>query len=176
MSSPESATVVETERLVLRRPDSRDAAFVLRLLNEPAFLEHIGDRGVRDMDDALRYIDDSVGTHFRRHGYGMCTVVDRGTGDPIGMCGLVKRDALPRPDLGFAFLAEFCAKGYGYESSAAVMDYARETLRLDRLLALVSPENLPSMKLLSKLGFVREGAVRMKKDEDPILLLAMELA
>lgn len=145
--------ILETERLILREMNARDAAFILDLLNQPSFIKYIGDRGVRDLEGASEFIENRYRESYRVNGYGLYTVELKETGSPIGMCGFVKRDTLPGPDIGFAFLPQYEKKGYAYESAAAVMDYGRNTLRFDRVLAITTTDNEASGRLLEKLGF-----------------------
>jgi ribosomal-protein-alanine N-acetyltransferase len=165
--------VLETERLALRRLTPEDAAFMRRLVNEPSWLEFIGDRGVRTEEDAREYLRTGAIASYETHGFGLWAVTLRDSDAPIGICGLVRRDFLDDVDLGFAFLPEFQAKGYGREAGAAVVDYARRVLGLARLVAITVPANSRSIALLEKLGFVLE-----KKMEHPgrseVLLFARE--
>src|SRR5690348_13380887 len=107
--------VLETERLTLRHITLDDAEFVLRLLNEPSFIRFIGDRGVRSIDDARRYIAERFIASYEQHGFGLWLVEQRESPGAMGISGLVKRDTLPDPDIGFAFLPEFWSQGYAYE-------------------------------------------------------------
>ena len=145
--------IVETNRLVLREVTVDDAEFILELLNTPKFIKYIGDRGVRSINDSREFIDTQYRQSYRDHGYGLYTVETKDTGIPVGVCGFVRRDTLPGPDIGFAFLPEFEGKGYGFESADAVMDYGRDTLGFDELFAITSQDNEVSGKLLIKLGF-----------------------
>ena len=144
---------LETARLVLRRMSGGDAAFMLELLNDPAFVENVGDKGVRTEADAARYIAEGVVASYERFGFGMWLVALKDGLRPIGICGLLKRDELPDSDIGFAFLPGHRSLGYAHESAAAVMRHARDALGLRRLLAVVVPGNAPSCRLLGKLGF-----------------------
>jgi len=148
--------VLETERLTLRHASLDDAAFIVRLLNEPAFLQYIGDRGVRSLDDARGYITARLIASYELHGFGLWIVTRTGSPDALGICGLVKRDTLPEPDIGFAFLQEHWRNGIGFESAAGVKRYAFEHLELPRLLAIVNPDNTGSIRILEKLGFAFE--------------------
>jgi RimJ/RimL family protein N-acetyltransferase len=174
VSTP-GALVCESPRLLLRRVTPEDAAFVLQQLNEPGWLEHIGDRGVRDLDDARRYIELRFLAPYRTLGYGMYRVETRGDGRAVGLCGLVKRDTLPEPDLGFSLLEEHWGRGYAFEAARAVMQHARATLGLARLMAIVSPGNVASRQLLEKLGFAVQGRLRVDPQEPELILYAAEL-
>jgi RimJ/RimL family protein N-acetyltransferase len=144
--------VLETDRLSLRLFEAADAPFMLRLLNEPSFIRNIGDRGVRTEEAALRYTLDGPVASYERHGYGLYLVELKSTSEPAGICGLVKRDYLDDPDIGFAFLPAHWHQGYAFESALAVKAHAFEVLRVPRLLAITSPGNSSSIRLLEKLG------------------------
>ncbi|MGH8204360.1 MAG: GNAT family N-acetyltransferase [Steroidobacteraceae bacterium] len=158
-------TVIETARLRLREFAAEDAAFMLRLLNEPSFLRYIGDRGVRGLDDAKRYIADGPVAGYARFGYGLMRVERKSDGATVGMCGVLKRDALPDPDIGFSFLPEHWSQGYALESARAVMRHAREVLGLGRIVAITTKDNEPSIRLLEKLGFRFERMIPMGDEE-----------
>ncbi len=166
------AIAIETARLSLTQLSGEDAAFIHRLLNEPSFLRYIGDRGVRTLDDARRYIREGPVAGYERYGYGLLRVARRSDGVPLGICGVLKRDALPEPDLGFSFLPEHWAQGYALEAAAAVMRHAREELRLGRILAITTQDNESSIRLLGKLGFRFERLVRLGDDPVELKLFA----
>ena len=164
--------VLQTKRLRLRRLSVGDADFVLRLLNEPSFIQNIGDRGVRTIEDARGYILNGPVASYEKHGFGLWMVEAKQSGAPIGICGLLKREVLEDVDIGYALLPEFWSKGYALESATAVLSYAREALGLKRVLAVVNPDNLSSIRLLEKMGFVFEKMVRLSEDADEIKLFA----
>ena len=144
--------ILTSARLTLRVMTRVDASFMRALLNDPGFLANIGDRGVRSDADAERYIVDRIRASYVREGFGFYVVAERG--DPIGICGFVRRDGLPAPDLGFAFLRSHVGRGYGFEAATAVLGYGDEVLRLDPVLAVTRPANAASIGLLLRLGFV----------------------
>lgn len=157
-------TVLETERLTLRRLTTDDAAFIFRLVNEPSWLRFIGDKGVKTLDDARDYIRNGPIASYERFGFGLYLAELKGSSRPIGMCGLLKRDALEHPDIGFALLPEFWGQGYAYESAAAVMAFGKDVLGLDRILAVTNPDNYGSIRLLEKLGLRANGTVMLSDD------------
>jgi RimJ/RimL family protein N-acetyltransferase len=167
--------VIETERLILRRVTVEDDEFILELLNDPSWLRFIGDKGVRTPDAARDYILQSLVALYERLGFGLYLTELKGEGVPIGICGLIKRDALEDVDIGFAFLPAFRGKGYAYESALAVMEYGKRTFGLKRLAAITSPDNYGSAKLLEKLGFHFEGMVKLSNDSPAISLYASEV-
>ncbi len=145
--------VVETERLRLCELTASDSAFILELVNEPAWLQFIGDRGVRTIADAERYIETGPRAMYTRHGFGFWRVETKAEGLVVGACGLLKRDVLDTPDLGFAFLERHRRKGYAREAAVAALDAARGRFGLKRIIALTAPGNERSMKLLRSLEF-----------------------
>ena len=161
--------VIHTRRLVLRQLDLNDAEFILELLNETAFLRFIGDKGVRTLDDARAYLLKGPMDSYRRHGFGLyATCLLDST--PIGICGLVKRDGLADVDVGFAFLSRHCSKGYAVESASAVLTHARQLLRLQRIVAITSPDNLGSIAVLEKIGLNFERMIKLSEHSPEIKL------
>lgn len=165
--------VLQTERLVLRHLRVSDAPFILRLLNEPSWIENIGDRGVRTLADAERYIETGPIEMYGRLGFGLYLVSLRNNEEPIGMCGLLKREALDDVDLGFALLPSFWGNGYAHESAAAVMSYGRSVLGLVRIVAIISPKNHASRRLLEKLGFTLDRTVHLETGSEELLLFGV---
>lgn len=151
--------VLTTDRLVLREFTEADAPFVHALLNDPGFLRFIGDRGVRTPDDARAYIETGPRASYRAHGFGLWRVERREDGEPVGTCGLLKRDFLDAPDLGYAVLAAHTGHGYAREAARATLRHARETLGIRTLYAYVDADNDRSIRLLTDLGFRFERAL-----------------
>ncbi len=165
-------TVLETERLRLRRFNVDDAQFVLTLLNEPSFLRYIGDKQVRTVEDARQYIVNGPISSYERNGFGLYRAELKEPGTPIGMCGLIKREELPDPDIGFAFLPVAWGKGFAREAAAEVLRDARERLRLRRILAITSLDNQASIKLLQRLGFTFQKVIKLCSSGEQVKLFA----
>jgi RimJ/RimL family protein N-acetyltransferase len=165
-------TILETDRLILREFNTSDASFILTLLNEPSFLQYIGDKKVRNLEDASQYILNGPVAMYERHGFALYQVELKDTHTPIGMCGLLKREELPQPDIGFAFLPDFWNRGFAFEAANAVLNDARERLKLNRILAVVNPDNDASIKLLEKLGLKFERNLKLAADRDEVKLFA----
>jgi RimJ/RimL family protein N-acetyltransferase len=162
-------SVIQTPRVNLRELDFGDAEFILELLNEAAFIRQIGDKGVRNLADARDYLLQGPMDSYARNGFGLYAACLR-NGTPIGICGLVKREGLSDPDVGFAFLSKYWSKGYAVESAAAVLAHASETLKLGRVVAITSPDNSQSIAVLEKIGFKFERMIRLV-DSSPELRL-----
>lgn len=144
--------LIETQRLRLRKISPNDAPFFLQLLNEPSFIRHIGDKGVRSLEDAREYILSGPVRSYAENRFGLYLVEKKGSQAAVGVCGLIKRTFLDSPDIGFAFLPEYWGEGFATEAAAAVMKFARHTLQIDTIVALVAPDNAGSMRVLEKLG------------------------
>lgn len=165
-----SDTVMQTTRLRLRPLSASDAAFILELVNDPDWLRYIGDRGVRTLEDAERYILQGPVAMYEARGFGLYGVELLETGALIGMCGLIKRDALEDVDIGFALLPAYRRGGYGREAAEATLAYARDVLGLPRVAAIVSPDNEASIGLLERLGLRRDGLIRLPNDTIDVAL------
>ncbi|MBK9214013.1 MAG: GNAT family N-acetyltransferase [Chloracidobacterium sp.] len=165
--------ITETERLIIREMTTDDAAFVLALINTPKFHRYIADRGVRTVEEAKPYIEERFLANYRQHGYSMYAVCLK-DGTPIGNCGFVRRDTLPGPDIGFAFLPEYERQGYGFESSQALLRYGREGLGFTEVFAITSLDNDASVRLLEKLGFCFREIIA--SDDEQLKLFHMPLS
>ena len=164
--------LIATARLRLDPFTLDDAAFIVALLADPDWLRYIGDRGVRTLDDARRYLETGPMASYAAHGFGLYRVARRDSGVSIGMCGLLRRETLPDVDIGFAFLPDYRAQGYAFEAASATLSYARDTLDLPHIVAIVSPENAASIRLLQKLGMALEGTVQLSDGADAVCVYA----
>ena len=171
---PRPEDAVRTTRLRLREFVDADAPFIVDLLNDAAFLQFIGDRHVRTRDDAEAYIRNGPKAMYASHGFGLLHVALRDSDIPIGMCGILKRDALEHPDIGFAFLPAFRRQGYAREAVEAVVARAWEVHGLERLAAIVDPANAASLALLARMGFTVERAITMPGGDKELLLLGLD--
>jgi RimJ/RimL family protein N-acetyltransferase len=176
-------SVIRTPRLSLRELDFDDAEFILELLNEAGFIRYIGDKGVRTLADARDYILQGPMDSYARNGFGLYATCLRdagpngaAAGTPIGICGLVKRDGLNDPDVGFAFLSRYWSRGYARESAAAVVAHARQALSLIRIVAITSPDNTQSIAVLEKIGFKFARAIRLVDHGPELKLFDLPLA
>jgi ribosomal-protein-alanine N-acetyltransferase len=163
-------TLLATERLVLRELCVDDAGFMLELLNEPGWRRFIGDRGVRTLEAARQDIVDGPMAMYRRHGFGLHAVLRKSGGEPIGICGLLKREALDDVDIGFAFLERHGGRGYAHESAAAMIRHGREVLGLQRIVAITTSDNEASVRLLQRLGLRFERMVTLPGKDQPLQL------
>src|SRR5690349_6031091 len=165
---------VETPRLTLRRMQFDDAPMLVRLMNEPSFIENIGDRGVHSIEDAHRYLREGPMAMYEKYGYGLWhTALKDGTF--VGMCGLLKRDHLPAPDLGYAYLPAFWGQGIAYEAADATIQHCARKFGLERVLGVVSEGNTGSNRVLEKLGMTFDCMIVMREGEAPARLYSRAL-
>lgn len=167
--------ILETERLYLRKfiPE-KDAAYFLALVNSPGWLKYIGDRNIHNEEAAVKYINDRVMKAYADHVYGGYTIIEKSSGNPVGNAGLYKRPVLDHFDVGYALLPEFHGKGYAYEASAAVLQFAKNS-GLKKVYAITVAYNLRSIHLLEKLGLTFEKSFRMEGDPEELSLYTIEL-
>jgi RimJ/RimL family protein N-acetyltransferase len=152
--------IAETERLIIREMTTDDAAFVLELINTPKFHKYIADRGVRTVQQAELYIQERFSANYERNGFGMLAVCLH-DGTPVGNCGFVRRDTLPGPDIGFAFLPEYEGNGYAVEAARAMMQWGKEQPGFTDVYAITTPDNAASIRLLEKLGLTLQNTVEV---------------
>jgi len=165
---------LETDRLVIRRLEVGDAAFMLDLLNQPSFIRFIGDRGIRTLDEARIYIEERAIASYEKNGFGPFAVEMKTNGRVIGIVSLLDRDELDDVDVGFAFLPEFWGQGLASEASSAVLEFAFTGLGLKRIIAITRPDNIGSIKTLQKMGLAHESMTRLKDEDVDLQLYAIE--
>ena len=161
---------LETERLGLREFTSDDAFFIVELLNTQGWLKFIGDRNVKTKEQAIEYLENGPIKSYEENDFGLWMVELKKDKTPIGMCGIIKRESLEHPDIGFAFLPEYFGKGYAFESASATLAYAKEKLGMEKILAITIPENEKSIRLLEKIGLSLEGSIAATAEEKHQLL------
>ncbi len=144
--------ILETERLRLREFTLEDGKFIIELLNSPGWIKYIGDRNVRTLRQAGHYLENGPIKSYKENGYGLFLVEKKEDGNPIGMCGILKRDTLENPDIGFAFLAGYSGMGYAFEIASATLRYAKEHLGIRKISGITAVENFKSIRLLEKIG------------------------
>jgi RimJ/RimL family protein N-acetyltransferase len=167
--------LIETKRLNLHATTVGDAELLLAVWNDPAYIRHVTDRGIRTVRQARGAIKKGAQRLFRDFGYGPYCVSLKSDGSMIGICGLFRRPNLLDPDIGFGFLPEFCSQGYAFEAAESVLAYARDTLGIALLNALVSPENNASIRLIDKLGLTFDRMITMPGERRSICLYSAEL-
>lgn len=170
-----SEPLFESRNLIISCFTVADSAFIFELLNTPSWKKFIGDRHINTIEDAVSYINTGPLVSYQTHGYGGWIVALKSTGQPIGMCGLFKRDYLDGPDMGFAFMPIFEGKGYAFESSEAVIKYVRNIYSLKKLYATTVEINPRSQRLLARLGFNESGTIGPPVTDVDLILYTLPL-
>ena len=167
-------TVIETSRLILSELKTEDAAFILKLYNDRDFISYIGDKGIRSIKDAEKFIENGPKQSYREHRHGLYLVQLKDF-TSIGICGLLKRANLDLPDIGFAILPDYRRMGFIYEASKAVIQDAKKRLLYDKIVAITSPNNNASINLLIKLGFRYKELIKIESDNKPTQLYTNQI-
>ena len=168
--------VAETERLIISKFKIEDAPFFLKLTNSPNCIKYIGDKNLRSIEDAEKYLKTKTIKSYIDFGFGFYKLELKSENNKtIGTCGFTKRQELEYIDIGFAFLAEYEGKGFGYESSIAILKLAKEKFKVDIISAIVNQQNTNSIKLLEKLGFIYKKQINPFEEDKDLLLFAKTL-
>ena len=168
--------VAETERLIISKFTTRDAAFFKALVNSPSWLKYIGDRNINTIKQAENRIKESHLKSYKTSGYGFYKLLLKTKNlKPIGTTGLIKRPELEHTDIGFSLLPEYEGKGFGFEASQEVIKLAKNHFKLEKLLAITTSANTKSIKLLEKLGLNFQKTIKPFDDEKELLLFAINL-
>ena len=168
--------ITETHRLFISKVTLKDAPFFVALMNTPSWLKYIGDRHIKTIKDAENHLKNGILKSYRESGYGFYKITQKSEPDKtIGIVGLVKRKELEHTDIGFGFLPDYEGKGFGYESSVAIMELAKTRFKLDKVLAITNPENKNSIHLLEKLGLSYQKRIKPFDDNEELLLFAKDL-
>jgi [ribosomal protein S5]-alanine N-acetyltransferase len=168
-------TLIDTNRLAIRYITEEDFHFIFRLLNEPSWIKYIGDKGIKTEDDAKNYIHTGPLQMYKDFGLGLLLVTLKENAVPIGLCGLIKRPSLENIDLGYAFLPEYTGKGYAFEATKAVIQFGKEQLSIDKIVAITTIDNLNSEKVLLKLGFSFDSLIKENNDSEELKLFTKVL-
>lgn len=166
---------LESDRLLIRPISIIDAAFMLQLMNSTGWLEFIGDRNVKDRTAASNYILTRIIPSYHNYGFGLYMVLLKNKNTPIGICGLVKREGLDHPDLGFAVLPEYAGQGYTSEASEIILEYADKQLQIPTVYGITTPSNMASIRVLEKQGFSFHQTVQLPLNKNEFLLYAKVL-
>ena len=169
-----SMAIIETRRLCLREVGTDDAEFIFLLMNELAYIQHIGDRGVRTVEKARSYIAEKFASSYSKFGFGLYLVELKSSRVPVGICGFVRRDSLEHPDVGFAFARKYWSQGFAYEAANAMLEYGFGQLGFEMVLGVTSPSNNASIRLLEKLGLRYLKMARVPPNDSDSMLFSAD--
>jgi len=165
----------ETERLIITPTSVVDADFIFELLNTPKWIKNIGDRNVKSAEDAKDYILNKMQPQLIRLGYSNYTLIRKVDNVKIGACGLYDREGLEGVDIGFAFLPKYEKKGFAFEAADKIKNAAFNDFGINVISAITAKYNIPSQKLLEKLGLELVGTTILPGEEEELLLYKIEI-
>jgi len=144
---------IETERLLIRpfKMEDIEPSYIMNLDAEVS--KHTGDGGVVSKEEIERRIVENVFGDYEKHGFGRLAVELKGENKFIGFTGLKYLEDMDEVDLGYRFMKEYWGKGIATESAKACVNLGFNKLGLKRLIAMVLPENIGSIRVLEKLNF-----------------------
>lgn len=166
---------IETERVRIRALTIIDAGFMMQLMNTATWIKNIGNRNINNKTAASNYIANNIINSYHVNGFGLFLVAQKKDNQSIGICGIIKREGLVLPDLGFAFLPEYEGKGFATEASKAVVKYASESLQIAELAGITKPDNLASIRVLEKVGMEFKQMIQLPQDANEFSLYTMAL-
>ena len=164
--------ILETERLKLRQFTFDDSKFIIELLNSEGWIKYIGERNVKNEEDAKNYLQNGTLKSYEQNGYGLWLVETKENKIPIGMCGIIHRTELENPDIGFAFLPDFTGKGFAFEIASATINFAKERLKLPVILGITVSYNVNSIQLLTKIGMRFIKTINLPDDPEELMLFS----
>ena len=166
--------IFETERLFLKSVKIEDAHFILELYNSPKFLQFVGDRNIKVVEDAEKHIREKFLPHYETHGFGSYIIVRKSDSKKVGNVGIYKRDGLAAPDIGFSLLPEFERQGYGFEGSKRLLKSGFHEFGLTKISAITIKENIGSQKLIEKLGLQFKSIIQLPDYHEELMYYEIE--
>lgn len=150
--------ILETKRCRVRETTVGDVDSFYRIYAEPSITEYM-ENLFADRDEEIAYTKDYIEMVYAFYGYGMWTILEKGSGAVIGRAGIIWREGYDVPELGFVIGVPWQKRGYASEVCKAILTYAKEELSMEQMQALVRTGNEKSLRLCEKLGFVQDGEV-----------------
>lgn len=164
--------IAQTQRLSISKITLEDAPFFLELVNTPNFKKYIGDKKLSTLIGVEEYLKAGILKSYEDHGFSYYKLRLHESDETLGIVGILKRDNLECPDIGFAMLPQFEGQGYGFESSKAMMQVAKDKFKIDKIAAITLEYNVNSINLITKLGLEFEKKVKPFADEEELLFFA----
>ncbi len=150
--------ILETERLCLRKFVPEDIEWHVKMYSDPNVMRFLG-RGITlTRDQTAKSLDWKI-SFYEKNGFGEGVVLLKDTGEPIGHCGFGYLPDRSDIEIAYAFIESSWGKGYATEISKAVLDYGFDKLDMKRIVAMVYPQNSPSIHVIEKMGMVYEKEV-----------------
>jgi len=169
--------VSETDRLVLRHLTPDDAPELFRIYSDPGTLKFMGG-GPASQDEVREGIDNHIRSYYDERGFGLWGTVEKNSGRLIGRCGILYQDINGKVDAELAYLLDRSTwrKGFATEAANEIVRLAGEKLGFKRMVAVIHPDNLGSIRVAEKCGFELETMVDDFKDFGNVLLYSRGLS
>ena len=142
---------LETPRLLLRRFTSRDLDDFALMNADPDVMRYIGDGKPQTRAQTQMRLN-AVLDHWEHRGFGLCAVIDKSTRAFIGFCGLQYLDNTAEIEVGYRLARRFWGMGLATEAAGASLRYGFQELGLERIVAVVHPQNVASQSVVEKIG------------------------
>ena len=153
----------ETDQVILRPFTLEDAAGLHQVNSTPEVMEYIGPVE-SSVEKTRQYLQKGPLADYQKHGFGRHACLDKTSGEIIGFCGIKYVEQLGDVDIGYRFLPQYWGKGLATQTSQIIMDYAKHTLGLKRIIGLALPGNAGSIRVLEKLGLTYEKDIEYMGD------------
>lgn len=149
-------SILETDRLWLREFVPDDAEDFFALNSDPEVMRYTGDTGLTSVEQARVGLCERPIANYQKYGFGRMAVILKGSGKLIGFAGLKYLDDLREVDLGYRLMAAYWGQGLATEASRACVSHGFQALGLKRIIGLVEPEHVRSVRVLEKCGLAFE--------------------
>ncbi len=148
-------TQLETERLRLRLFNYEDIQIMFELGSDPEIIRYAENEPLKDLQEARRRLEEGPLSDYEKYGYGRFAVELKETGKVIGFCGIKYIEEIDLPEVGYRYLTEYWGRGIGTEAARACVEFARDDLKIRKLVAMIIPENTASIRVAEKLGMTK---------------------
>jgi len=154
-------TGLETARLRLRLFTPDDVQVMFELNSDPEVIKYAEATPTRNLKEARERLEQGPLADYEKYGYGRFAVELKETGKVIGFCGIKYIPEIELPEVGYRYLKAYWGRGIGTEAARVCVDFARDDLKISKLIALIIPENTASIRLSEKLGMTRGPLIRI---------------
>jgi RimJ/RimL family protein N-acetyltransferase len=149
---------LETKRLLLRGFAQADFEAYASMVADPEVTRHLGDGQPLGRADAWRQLSMFAG-HWTLRGFGPWAVEERATGTFIGRVGCIEPEGWPGLEVAYTLTRPAWGRGFAREAAAAALTYGRDVLQRARIISMIRPANVASVRVAVSLGAVREGTI-----------------
>jgi len=152
-----NTTILETERLILRRLTMDDLDDLVALYHSPEVRKYYSE-GIPSYEETKQELEWMINTCYVQYGFGMWATIEKSTGKFIGRCGLTPMDIEGHDEIevGYMLAKEYWGQGFATEAAQAILNYGFEQAGLSRLICVINPGNVASAKVAENIGMQLE--------------------